>query len=214
VNCRSGGPEFLREMATSSFKRSWTAKKTARMTSATDGTEQTRVKRKFASKCNTMKAIYGARVRFLLIIRCRPGGDQLVQVFIPSALLKRRWTWITAKWIWAIRRLGHEWSDDAEDGMETFSPSRIGRSDNLFNTINGSQAGALLVMQVSEWKGYIFHRCGKMFAEHGGVLPGSVDVDLIPPWFIKEGVFGWLKGDASIPGGVWYDCVFCSPNSA
>ncbi len=163
-----------------------------RMTSSTDGTGPNTFQTQICHQRRYLEGTYAARVRFTDQPVSGPGGDQLVQSFYSISPLK-------APMDPDYSELDFEYLPNGGWGIdgptlyattwETFSPEPNWKKDNVFKTVNGSQAGwHTLVKQVLDGKVRYFVN-GKLFAEHGGdYYPEdtmSINFNL---WFIRDGL--------------------------
>ena len=163
-----------------------------RMTSSTDGTAANTTQTQICHQRKYLEGTYAARVRFTDNPVSGPGGDQLVQSFYTISPLK-------APWDLDYSELDFEYLPNGGWGIdgptlyattwETFYPEPNWKKDNVFKTINGSQAGwHTLVTQVVGGKVTYFVD-GKLFVEHGGeYFPEdtmSINFNL---WFIRDGM--------------------------
>ncbi len=163
-----------------------------RMTSTTDGTGPNTTQTQICHQRKYLEGTYAARVRFTDKPVSGPGGDQLVQSFYTISPLK-------APWDPDYSELDFEYLPNGGWGIdgptlyattwETFYPEPNWKKDNVFKTVNGSQAGwHTLVTQVLNQKVTYFVD-GKLFAEHGGnYYPEdtmSINFNL---WFIRDGM--------------------------
>jgi glycosyl hydrolase family 16 len=163
-----------------------------RMTSSTDGTNANTTQTQICHQRKYLEGTYAARVRFTDAPLSGPGGDQIVQSFYTISPLK-------APLDPDYSELDFEYLPNGGWGIdgptlyattwETFSPEPNWKKDNVFKTVNGSQAGwHTLVTQVVEGKIKYFVD-GRPFAEHGGdYYPEdtmSINFNL---WFIRDGM--------------------------
>ena len=162
-----------------------------RMTSSTDGTGANTTQTQICHQRKYLEGTYAARVRFTDDPVSGPGGDQLVQSFYTISPLK-------APMDPDYSELDFEYLPNGGWGIdgptlyattwETFSPEPNWKKDNVFKTVNGSQAGwHTLVMQVMNQKVRYFVD-GKFYVEHGDdYYPEdtmSINFNL---WFIRDG---------------------------
>lgn len=162
-----------------------------RMTSSTDGTGANTTQTQICHQRKYLEGTYAARVRFTDNPVSGPGGDQLVQSFYTISPLK-------APMDPDYSELDFEYLPNGGWGIdgptlyattwETFSPEPNWKKDNVFRTVNGSQAGwHTLVMQVKDQKVRYFVD-GKFYVEHGDdYYPEdtmSINFNL---WFIRDG---------------------------
>lgn len=163
-----------------------------RMTSSTDGTNANTTQTQICHQRKYLEGTYAARVRFTDAPLSGPGGDQIVQSFYTISPLK-------APMDPDYSELDFEYLPNGGWGIdgptlyattwETFSPEPNWKKDNVFKTVNGSQAGwHTLVTQVVEGKVKYFVD-GRPFVEHGGdYYPEdtmSINFNL---WFIRDGM--------------------------
>jgi hypothetical protein len=167
-----------------------------RMTSSTDGTGANTRQTQICHQRKYLEGTYAARVRFTDKPLSGPAGDQLVESFYTISPLKKPWdpdySELDFEYLpnggWGI-----EGATLYATTWETFYPEPNWKKDNMFKTVNGSQAGwHTLVMQVVAGKVKYFVD-GKLFAEHGGdYYPEdtmSINFNL---WFIRDGL---IKGN-------------------
>lgn len=162
-----------------------------RMTSSTDGTGANTTQTQICHQRKYLEGTYAARVRFTDKPIAGPGGDQLVQSFYTISPLK-------APMDPDYSELDFEYLPNGGWGIdgptlyattwETFSPEPNWKKDNVYRTMNGSQAGwHTLVMQVKDQKVRYFVD-GKFYVEHGeDYYPEdtmSINFNL---WFIRDG---------------------------
>ncbi len=162
-----------------------------RMSASTDGTGANTTQTQICHQRKYREGTYAARVRFTDNPISGPGGDQLVQAFYTISPLK-------APMDPDYSELDFEYLPNGGWGIdgptlyattwETFSPEPNWKKDNLFKTINGSQAGwHTLVTQVMDQKVRYFVD-GKPFAEHGGeYYPEDTMSINFNHWFIRDG---------------------------
>ena len=162
-----------------------------RMTSETDGTSASTTQSQFCHERKYLEGTYAARVRFTDQPISGPGGDQLVQSFYTISPLKAPMDLDYSELDWEYLPNGG-WGIDGPTlyatTWETFSPEPNWKKDNVFKTVNGSQAGwHTLVTQVMNGKVRYFAN-GKLFAEHGDAYypedTMSINFNL---WFIRDG---------------------------
>ncbi len=166
------------------------ANRILRMTSSTDGTNAGTTQTQFCQQRKFLEGTYAARVRFSDSPATGPGGDQLVQSFYMISPLK-------VPMDLDYSELDFEYLPNGGWGIsgptlyattwETFSPEPNWKKDNVFKTINGSQAGwHTLVIQVMN-KQVRYFVDGSLFVEHGGeYFPEdtmSINFNL---WFIRD----------------------------
>ena len=145
----------------------------------------------FCHQRKYLEGTYAARVRFTDKPVAGPGGDQLVQSFYTISPLK-------APMDPDYSELDFEYLPNGGWGIdgptlyattwETFSPEPNWKKDNVYRTMNGSQAGwHTLVMQVKDRKVRYFVD-GKFYVEHSeDYYPEdtmSINFNL---WFIRDG---------------------------
>ena len=162
-----------------------------RMTSSTDGTGANTTQTQICHQRKYLEGTYAARVRFTDKPIAGPGGDQLVQSFYTISPLK-------APMDPDYSELDFEYLPNGGWGIdgptlyattwETFSPEPNWKKDNVYRTMNGSQAGwHTLVMQVKDQKVRYFVD-GKFYVEHSeDYYPEdtmSINFNL---WFIRDG---------------------------
>ena len=163
-----------------------------RMSSSTDGTEAKTFQTQICHERKYLEGTYAARVRFTDKPVSGLAGDQTVESFYTISPLK-------APMDLDYSELDFEYLPNGGWGIdgptlyattwETFSPEPNWKKDNVFKTINGSQAGwHTLVMQVVDGKVRYFVD-GKLFVEHGGEYypedTMSINFNL---WFIRDGL--------------------------
>jgi len=163
-----------------------------RMTSSTDGTGANTKQTQICHQRKYLEGTYAARVRFTDNSVTGPDGDQVVESFYTISPLK-------APWDLDYSELDFEYLPNGGWGIdgptlysttwETFYPEPNWKKDNVFKTVNGTQAGwHTLVTQVLDKKVRYFVD-GKLFVEHGGEYypedTMSINFNL---WFIRDGM--------------------------
>jgi hypothetical protein len=162
-----------------------------RMTSSTDGTGVNTNQTQICHERKYLEGTYAARVRFTDKPVSGPEGDQVVQSFYTISPLKAPWDLDYSEMDWEYLPNGGWGIDGAtlySTTWETFSPEPNWKKDNVFVTVNGSQARwHTLVTQVGDGKVRYFLD-GKLFSEHGGeYYPESLMSINFNLWFIKDG---------------------------